>query len=114
MRYCKGTKANNSRSYQHCRDQAFGDLGLELFHRRAFYRRCEQVSTRKNKNLINGICGWFRQFGQQQNETTNYLNAADRKVAPKWPHSKARFADKIEGSDFSSSATATTALTHRG
>src|SRR4029453_10117753 len=68
---------------------------------------------RKNKNLINGICGWFRQFGQQKNETTNYLNAADRKVAPMWPHSKARFADKIEGSDFSSSVPPTTALTHR-
>jgi hypothetical protein len=73
--------------------------------------RCQQEKT---KILLMAFAAGFVNFGQQQSETTNYLNAADRKVAPKWPHSKARFADKIEGSDFSSSATATTALTHRG
>ena len=55
----------------------------------------------------------FVNLANSKTKTTDYLNAADRKVAPKWPHSKARFAAKIEGTDFSSSATATTALTQR-
>ena len=33
---CNGTKTDNSRSNQHCRDQAYGDLGLELFHWRSY------------------------------------------------------------------------------
>jgi hypothetical protein len=31
--HCDGAEANDSHSYQHCRDQAYGDLGLELFHK---------------------------------------------------------------------------------
>jgi hypothetical protein len=31
--HCDGTKANNSHSNQHCRDQAYCDLGLELVHK---------------------------------------------------------------------------------
>ncbi len=34
--HCEGTKADNSHSNQHCRDQAYGDLGLELFHWRIY------------------------------------------------------------------------------
>jgi hypothetical protein len=33
--HCKGTKAYNSHSNQHCRDQTFVGLGLELFHKSA-------------------------------------------------------------------------------
>ena len=33
--HCKGTKTYNSHSNQHCRDQAFVGLGLELFHKSA-------------------------------------------------------------------------------
>ena len=31
--HCNGTKTDNSHSNQHCRDQTFVDLGLELFHK---------------------------------------------------------------------------------
>jgi hypothetical protein len=31
--HCKGTKTDNSHSNQHCRDQTFVGLGLELFHK---------------------------------------------------------------------------------
>lgn len=33
--HCNATKTDNSHSNQHCRDQAYGDLGLELFHKLA-------------------------------------------------------------------------------
>jgi hypothetical protein len=31
--HCDGAKTYNSHNNQHCRDQAFVDLGLELFHK---------------------------------------------------------------------------------
>jgi hypothetical protein len=33
--HCKGTKTDNSHSNQHCRDQTFVGLGLELLHKSA-------------------------------------------------------------------------------
>jgi hypothetical protein len=35
---CKATKTDNSQSNQGCRDQAYGDLDLELFHKRGLVK----------------------------------------------------------------------------
>jgi hypothetical protein len=59
---CKGTQTDNSQSYEHCRDQAFGDLSLELFHKAGLVQVMLITVNKKNKNLINGIDGRFRQF----------------------------------------------------
>jgi hypothetical protein len=51
--HCKGTKADNSHSNQHCRDQACGDLGLELFHKqRPIQAIGTTVNSKKQKDYI--------------------------------------------------------------
>jgi len=60
--HCKGTETDNSRSNQHCRDQACCDLGLELFHKAGLLQVMLITVNKKNKNITNGIYGRFRQF----------------------------------------------------
>src|SRR5262249_27216502 len=47
----KGTKANNSQCNQHCRDQAYGSLGLELFHKSA-HLQAVWITVNKKKQKV--------------------------------------------------------------
>jgi hypothetical protein len=60
--HCKPTKADNSHSYEHCCDQAYGGLGLEVLHKAARLQANRISVNRKNKKFTNGILGAFRQF----------------------------------------------------
>jgi hypothetical protein len=49
--HCQGTKTYNSHSNQHCRDQTFVDLRLELFHKWARLQAMLTSVNYKNQKI---------------------------------------------------------------
>ena len=45
----EGAEDDDSDSNQHCRDQTYGDVAVDVFHKPQFIRRCRKLSSDKDK-----------------------------------------------------------------